>query len=464
MFAAAALIFWADVQAAQKRWLRAAMAIVTSAILMGRYPSYYQPYAIVLGLPVVAATCAFLLVRERFRRRAWATVLVTGVLAAALTGGAMLESLTAIRAGLDTVYPGHRRSTGMHLSWAQVLGATALGDVRRTQAALVGTNASEVSSSFTVLVGAAVVFFVAIWRRLSWASRAAVSTYLAAALVWLAWCSLDFPSFGASIPVMNLVPSFRAAQTVGFLAVIAFCLVLAQVRARLPVVAALAGLLLTAALVVVGSFSYHRAVPATADWIIWCGAAGLVLAVGAAGLLPVRWPSAALAVATALFLTVQVNPLQVGLGDLRGTHAANLMLAAARDARAEHSVWASDSIAVDALMFAEGTPALSSRQQIGPDRAVWEHLDPGGAHEEVWNRGGTFIRFTWSESADDVSWENPSVDQIVMTASPCVVANRFPSLGHVVSTQPLNLPCLEPDGRFRFAGRVQHVYRVTSAG
>jgi hypothetical protein len=462
MFAAGALMFWADTQAAEKRRLRAAAAMLVSAILMARYPSYYQPYAIVLGLPVLAATCVFLLVRSRFARTTWVVVGVTGVLAAVLTGATMLESISAIRAGLDTVYPGHRRSTGERGAWYTLFGATALGDLRNTQSGLVGTNASEVSTSFSALIGATCIFLIAGWRRMTGASRAAIAVFLAFALVWLAWCGLDLPASSAAIPVLNLVPAVRAAQVVGFIVVIAFCLVIAHLRSRVALPAVVAAGAVSAGLVTLGSVSYAHAVPATPSWVIWAGGTGLVLAVVLAGLVPARWPAAVVAVATALFLTVQVNPLQVGLGDLRGTRAADLMLAAADRARADHSVWASDSIYVDALMFAEGTPALSSRQQIGPDRRAWELLDPHAAHEDAWNRGGTYIRFTWSDSPGDITWDNPTTDQVVMTASPCVVADRYPALRHVVSSRPLDLPCLEPDGRFRFAGSVQHIYRVTA--
>lgn len=178
----------------------------------------------------------------------------------------------------------------------------------------------------------------------------------------------------------------------------------------------------------------------------------------------VRWPDRLVALMplamAAVLLGAFVNPVQIGLGDLRGSQTAQFMIAAGRDARHAGTLWASDTPAFDALMFATATPALSSRQQIGPDELEWRRLDPTGEHEDVWNRGGTYIRFTWDPGATGITWTNPTIDQIVMIASPCTIAGLEPRLAHIVSSRRLRLPCLTQVRRLTWSGAHQWVYAV----
>jgi hypothetical protein len=155
-----------------------------------------------------------------------------------------------------------------------------------------------------------------------------------------------------------------------------------------------------------------------------------------------------------------VNPVEIGLADLRGTTTAQAMITAGREARDTGGLWVSDDPAFDALMFATGTPALSSRQQIGPNREEWLKLDPDGSHEEMWNRGGTFVRFRWTKQGG-IAWENPFIDQIVMTMSPCTLASLEERLTHVVSHRPLRVDCLTLERTLRWSGARRYVYRVT---
>ena len=66
-------------------------------------------------------------------------------------------------------------------------------------------------------------------------------TWVALGTAWLSWCTVDYGSAGLHVPLANLVPAPRAANVVGFMGIIAFCLALAWVRPRGWVLAALAG-------------------------------------------------------------------------------------------------------------------------------------------------------------------------------------------------------------------------------
>jgi hypothetical protein len=228
-------------------------------------------------------------------------------------------------------------------------------------------------------------------------------------------------------------------------------------RRTAPVAAALAACVSLYA----GSSLRATGMPLLTVWMIWLSSAVLAVVVYAL----VRWPERLLplvgAGAAAVALTVTVNPLEIGLADLRGSTTSHVMLAAGKAARAQNTLWASDTPQFDALMFATATPALSSRQQLGPNRAEWLKLDPGASHEDMWNRGGTYVRFQWTDQPGIV-WENPTPDQVVMTTSPCTIAAAEPALQHVVSTHRLSSECLTFDRRVQWSGRRQFVYEVTA--
>jgi hypothetical protein len=57
-----------------------------------------------------------------------------------------------------------------------------------------------------------------------------------------------------------------------------------------------------------------------------------------------------------------------------------------------------------------------------------------------------------------MTFTNPSPDIVVMTTSPCTVADRIPELGYVVSGQPLTGSCLDEVDRFTWQGGERIVY------
>jgi hypothetical protein len=110
-------------------------------------------------------------------------------------------------------------------------------------------------------------------------------------------------------------------------------------------------------------------------------------------------------------------------------------------------------------MMATGVPAFSGRQMSGPDPDVWGRLDPGREHEDVWNRGGAYIWFSWS-GREELEWTNPTPDVIHVAGSPCVVAERLPRLTTVVAKRELDLDCLRPERSFDWGGEPRWVYSV----
>ncbi|MCC2033404.1 DUF7657 domain-containing protein [Microbacterium allomyrinae] len=445
-------------------WVRAALAFVLAGILLARTPTYYQPTAIVVGIPLVLATALVILTdrsRLRVRIAGLAAVTASGIL---WTGALLWESRDAIATGLTTVYPGLRQSSGQALDAGFVFGATNLGWLR-FQTVGAGSNQSEITTSYVALI-AAVMILLAVGRlsggrRVRWIILAVAIP----ALFWTSWALVSWGDWSSSIPLINRVPASRAAMGAGYLAVIAFCLALSHfhVAGKRRLVVAGSSAATVVALSVWGGVSLRASglLAELAPWMIALSAVVAGFAVFAVIFWPTRiWPLIT-AGAAALAVTVTAQPVLFGLGDLHASSTAQQMTLWADASRTDGTVWASDSPAMNSLMAATAVPTLSYRQQIGPDRERWELLDPTGAFETMWNRGGTHIAFEWTSSG--IEFDQPYADTLILRASPCLVQKRIPEFRHVVSTRPLDAPCLTEIARLPWSGRTQYVYDVTPA-
>lgn len=442
---------------AERRWGSAAAWAMTSAVLLARTPVHYQPWAIVLGLTILAAAVVPMLTAPVGRARSVLAVAGTGALSLALAGGMVLENLPAIRAATGTSYPGHRVSTGAPNPLPELFGAPSLANLKHLD--VVGSNPSEISSAFTVAAVLAVLLLVAGVRMRDVSHRRATITMLAGTGFWFLWSTVDVGAWASRVPVLNLVPPNRSGDVLGYLAVLLLCLVLPGAspmpRRRALLVGASLGLLTAYA----GSLLRAGVVPDLPLANVWCGA----VAVGAVAAVlsgrPRWWPGYAASAVLGALLMWNVNPVQIGLADLRGSAPADRLVREGADARRDGGVWASDDPSVDALLLATGVPSLSGRQLSGPDVTAWRGLDPGEAHRDVWNRGGSFITFDWTD-ADALSFTNPTGDAIEVSGSPCALAAREPDLTRIISSSPLEAACLTPDGELTWGGERRLVYAV----
>jgi hypothetical protein len=463
--AACALSIASSSWLARRRYALAVLGFIVTGILFARTPTYYLPFAVMLSIPFIVATALFILYQHWPLRVRVISVAAVTVSALAWTGALFWESSESLAAGIDTVYPGNRLSTGMAVAKGFLFGATNLGGIR--DPSTVGhTNQSELSTSFTLLIAVLVVLiaFSARWQRKG-ASIAILLTFGLASVFWLLWASFDWGAWSASIPLVNRVPSTRAALGAGFLATITFCLFMSDYRPR-PRARwiAPAGAALVAGAISVGAGLLLRRdgfLPTLSSVAIII--AGVVCAAAVFALVrwPGRWWSMVPAGLAALSLTVFVSPIIFGVGDLRDSTTAQKFLEWSEESRADGSVWASDSGDVSSLMMATGMPALSGRQIVGPVTSEWEKLDPGGSNEDFWNRGGSHVTFAWAESG--LHFEQPAPDAILVVASPCVVNERLTYLQHIVSTQKLDAPCLSLTDTVMWGGIPRYVYDVGSA-
>ena len=459
--AGCALGIWAILKLESGRRALGAIGIVGAGILLARYPSYYQPLAIMIGLPVVLATGGYLLSRPVAWRQRVSGIGLLALSGLLWTGALMFENREAISAGLGTVYPGDRASSSESLSVGRVFGATNLGWLESVgRSVQAGANNSELAQSFTVLLVVAAVMLAA--RRWTGGKQLAWTTapVIAVGVFWLIWGTVYLGPLGAALPLINRVPGFRASLGAGFIAIIVFCLVLSQWQETRDRRSAVVGGALAAFLSAwAGSSLQLQYLPALTGTMIWVAAAVTGGVVFALLRWPTRWQPLAATAVVGFLISFSANPLIIGLGDLRASETAQLFLLKGEQARTEGTLWASDSLFVDSLFIATGTPSLTSRQQVGPDREVWAVIDPQGEYEEMWNRGGTFVSIAWSTDSE-LTFSQPSADVVKITGSPCALAERVPELTSVTSLSPLVGECLTPAGEFRWSGETHHIYNV----
>ena len=439
-------------------WWRTALWGVAAAWLLARTPLHYQPWAIVVAPAVLALGIAPLLAHRATRRRRALAVGAVGLASVVLAAAVFWENRASIAATTATLYPGARVSTGEPVPVEQLLGATALADLRRIP--FTQLNPSEISSGFVVAGIVAVALLVVGVRFRSLEHKVAVWALLICSAPWVAWTTLSFGGIGGRIPLANLVPPERAATVLGYLAALLLCLVLPGWRDRGPwrVVVGVA-----AAAALAAGYAASRltvtTLPDLSTKDVWFSIAVLALVVGTLVARPRWWGGYAAGSLAAFLLVWQVNPVLIGLGDLRGTATADHMLAEGRQARAAGTLWASDDMTVDALLTATGVPSLTSRQMAGPDRDAWLVLDPGAEDEKVWNRGGSFVEIDWT--ADDrPSFRNLGEDRIVISVSPCGLAELVPELDRVIASGPMRASCLTEVDEFSWGAIDRYVYQV----
>jgi hypothetical protein len=160
----------------------------------------------------------------------------------------------------------------------------------------------------------------------------------------------------------------------------------------------------------------------------------------------------------ALVVVFAANPLQRGLGDLRGSNAAETV-SAASDRLSDGEYLASDSLEVDALLMSNGVPALSGQQWLGPHEQSWRVLDPFGRSRFAWNRGASYVVFSWAPG-EETRIRTVAEDIVQVRADPCGPEVHSLGLRVAVSSRELVAPCLEEVGRFTWDAEEQRLYAI----
>jgi hypothetical protein len=434
---------------------------VAAAILLARLPTFYTPWSISIGVPVVLATLAWILWPPGHRKLTFGYCGGVSLSAVVLFGLCVLESHAAFTAELHTIYPGLRHSTGQLNSPALLFGAPVLGYLQ-TGRMPVTSNQSELSSAYTVTLLWAAVVWIATARRGWDRERAAVGVLGLFSGLWIIWSSVNIGGPGNHIPIINLVPSFRAAQTVGYLGVVILALVLSRTSGRTPATVTMAAAACCGVATAYGGSSVQVSLPTMRSAYVLA----VAFAVGVLVYLVTRfrdrsWP-VVLVVALAAAQVAVANPLIFGFGDLRDSSAARTVAALGKQARAEHSYWVTDSSFTDALFIANGVPTVSGRQISGPNAAEWRKLDPTSKYEQFWNRGSSTVEFGWTNTSPAQIGLFLSQDHILVHVDPCTLARSGIPIAGIVSSKSLTESCLTARGTIEWDGTTRYLYNASS--
>jgi hypothetical protein len=431
---------------------------ITSGILLAGLPSFYIPWSLVLGLPLLAGSVAWIMAARGGWRPKILALVTAGSVAVIFTAGMLWENRAGISALLETVYPGSRRSSGAAQSFGMLFGAPALGPLRDMTP--VGSNESELSTAYTITFVLAGLLLVALREFGKLRDNVVLIVMSAFGFIWLAWCTVNFGDRGAAIPLLNYVQPARAAQVCGILGAVLMCLILSRLQqgknVRLAAVSALACGLATA---YAASTLQQTYLPVITQPMIIAVAAAVALAAFCLVRFQNRlWPLI-LTAALATLPVINTNPLIFGLGDLRASDTATYLRGEGKAAAARGEVWVSDSPALDTVMLANGVPSLSGVQRSGPNKEAWAKLDPESAHADKWNRGGGFIYFQWLPG-QPVTFDSNGSDSAVVRADPCELKQKVPNLAGLSSTHVVNSRCLAPERVLTWSGQTMFVYKV----
>lgn len=431
---------------------------VLGGILIAGLPTFYAPWSLLLGLPVLIGSTLWILYRNSEWVPRLKSILIAGGTAAVFGLGTLFENREGLQALLGTVYPGSRRAEGEAQPLGRILGAPSLGPLQYSEP--VGTNASELSSSFTVFfVWILIIFLVAQWRP-TLRDNVVEWTFALWSGLWIVWISLDLGPLSQNFPLLNLVTPPRAAQVVGVLAVILIGLLLSRwsppTSWRVPILAGAACGLATG---YSGSLLKISELPSLSSSQILVVSAAVGVAVATVTKYPQRlWPLV-LCIILAALPVARANPLLSGLGDLRASDTAKVVAAEAPAARAGGMLWAADTPGLNTLLLANGMPSLSGLQRSGPDHAAWQKLDPSSQFSNKWNRGGGFIFFAWAPG-QPTTYETNDFDAVGVSIDPCTLKAAWQNLDKIVSSRPLQAACLTLAAELQWAGKPAYVYAV----
>lgn len=467
-----AVMSWAVVAgcaalAAADRWRRqGADAVVwllwiVAVVALARLGLAYTPWALPLGATLLVPTVIVMAAPRTARARVVAAAAGVVVAALVLMAAFLLENRDAAAVLAQTVYPGSRRVLGDLLSLAQLFGSPHLW-ILQADPTLTGTNQSEISSALLVLGVVSLLLLPAIGWRGAGVLRISVPAAAGALFAMALWSMAIWPQIAVNLFPLNLVPPARAGQVLGLSATVVFALALAAwaraPRGSRPVTAVTAAAATAVVTLMGGSTLRVLAVPALRPTDIWIVSALTAGAVGVAVMWPRRawamWP----AVALAALVVLRVNPVQAGFADLQTGQAASLLRGQSQDAGPD-TRWAADDVFVDALFMANGIPSVSGQQWLGPQESGWRVLDPTEGSREAWNRGASFITFTWADPGSPTGISAPQLDVILVSADPCSPELGELGVGRVVSGRPLPHACLSPLAEFDFGGSKRYVYQ-----
>lgn len=433
-----------------------------AGLFLPRLLTYYVPWSLTIGVPLVLATGIYLVSRREERRAAIVAIGAGAAVGLFLLVGTFWENWAALHAELNTVYPGLRRSSGAALEPFQLFGAPGLFDLE-SHVVGAGFNQSEISSAFLICGVVALLLWTRAWDHTASRARAAQVALGLFILVELSWITLAWGKLGEYVPGMSSLPPARVAQTIGFPAALLMCLVLSgwarsrSARGAERMSPELRHAVVVGAVVaVVTGYGASHLLGVIENMPVWQSTLAALITGMLAGLLTWR-PANSLPVAVTSLVVVlagvNANPVTFGLGEVRNGPAADRARALRSHSLAEDARVVSDSMLTNALLVANGVPTLGGYQVTGPIERAWAEVDPADRYEKIWNRGASYVLFSFDgrPGADPTVIEVQN-DLIQVRTDACWLANSSFGVDRLVSPVAIDSRCADRIGQPLFWG------------
>ena len=316
-------------------------------------------------------------------RRIIRPVLVMGATALAIAGTWYVMTRPQHTALAQTLYPGGRRSEGGGLGVPLLSGPFDFILARGSGAAVQGTNQSEASLGWIIVVILALV----VWGTSSlfgsdsgeFRVRRRWTATLVLGVVLFAWGTVKWPSILLHFNPLQLIPGERLMQILSVVWLVPALMMLFPDAEALDDVrrrrVAASGACVVFILTLMAGNGFRANVPGLSVGWVWLISCLMFIGCFALVMWPRRMAGLMPLAAIAIWSTATVNPLVHGLGDLVNSRSASVLSSAVRSESPMLRV-GSDEIFVDALVAANGLPLMSGQQGWGPDRDAYRKIDP----------------------------------------------------------------------------------------
>lgn len=419
-------IFWAARDIARpSRWAwAAAVAFFTVVMAMGIYAPFIVPVVL-----VVALFAAGLAIEEKRRGLPWRTlaargwpILLAGAVGALVTTGWLVSKQATLNAFLSTAYPGQRLTppgSGGIVTGLRTIGSS-FSEALKNGGGFLGINSSEASTFF--LIGAFLIPVV-VWIAYRAARTRTVLPWtlfglVAAILLFVAFSYLPGWNVIAHLLFLDRTSDGRIRIGLGLasFAILGYVIrSLDESRERVGLVlASVSAALFVASQAIV---AVAMIMDGQADMLRYAPHWWLFALVSAASIFLFARRRPALGgiafVLVAFVGTATVNPIYVGVFDLRGTPVARAVM---RVDHAAPGAWVGiGGVEVSAVLLESGVEAFAGVQGA-PSLTMWREVDPTGKYRFNWNR---LAGVGWIPGVGEPVITNPAPDQIVSTFDAC---------------------------------------------
>ena len=441
------------------------VAYLTAVMAVGIYAPFIIPVVFVVLFAGIG-----LVIAHKGHGAPWRDVIIrllpigaAGVVGIAVVLLWLRAKASVIAAFTGTVYPGQRLTPTGERDWLGLTRAigSSFSESLKNEAGFLGINSSEASTFFLLGVFLLPVgVWIAVRRR---RSRAGAP-----------WLTISLLAFLALILAFMLVPGWNALAHVLFLDL--------SNGTRMRIGVGFASFVLVGsiakdlddddrsapkrlAIATIAAFALSQIAIAVAVDVVqgparlWQGSPlwPVYTAVSCAAiyLFARRRPMMGMAafLALSVFSSASVNPVYVGVLDLRNTAVSRTIVTT--NAAAPKN-WVGIGGLENSLLMESGVTAYNGTQGA-PSVTMWNQIDPGHKYVKQWNRLADVV---WTKGVGEPEVTNPAEDLISVTFDAC---SRFAqtNVGYVLSDSPISSPCLTRDATFVLPRSTATIYSVT---